>query len=221
MDALSSLHPRLLEPTAIAGIREAWSRSGCLRIDGVLAPGLADELEPALRALPFEPHFESDEHTRCFFWRCIVQVPGADAPPLPPPFDRLARFLGRDLVELASAVSGRAVLGQVKDWITVCRYKKGSYLDAHQDYGVGHAVAYVLGLTRARWPAEAGGHLEFLAGDRETVIERRPPGFDTLDLYDVHPVVRWHRVPLLVEHQDRLTVSGWLPGEGGPLASPP
>ena len=74
-----------------------------------------------------------------------------------------------------------------------------------------------LGLTRQGWPEEQGGWLEFYGPDKQTVIERRPPGFDTLDLYDVHPVERWHGVPLLLEQaQERLTISGWLGSQGEP-----
>jgi hypothetical protein len=207
-----AVHPRLRDRDVLAALRETWRRDGCLRIESVLAPGLAASLAPALIALPFAAYRKDDEHARCFFWRCIIEIPPPGAPLPPPPFDAIARFIGRDLTELASAVSGRSLRGLVRDWIPVCRWRKGSFLDAHEDYGVGRAIAYVLGLTRETWPAEHGGHLEFLASDRETVLERRAPGFDTLDLYDVRPVERWHRVPLLVEHHERLTVSGWIAG---------
>lgn len=205
------LHPRLGDPGEVAALAARWRETGgCLRIDGLLAPGLAEALEGALLELPFESHLEHDEHVRCFFWRCIVAVPGPDAPPLPPPFDRAARLVLRDIPALAAAISGRPVRGPTSEWVIACRYRKGSYLDVHNDHGPGQAIAYVVGLTRAAWPAEQGGHLEFLASDRETVLERRAPGWDTLDLYDVHPAPRWHRVPLLLEHAERLTLSGWI-----------
>lgn len=208
----SAVHPRLLDPEVLAALASEYATAGgSIRVPQVLAPGLADALPDALRALPFSAHCLHDEHVRCFFWRCVVAIPGPAEEPLPAPLDRLARFVTHDLPALASAITGRRVLGPTEDWIPVCLYQKGSYLDAHEDHGVGRASAFVLGLTRGAWPPEAGGHLEFLADDRATVVERRAPGWDTLDLYDVRPVVRWHRVPLLVEHVERLTVSGWLP----------
>lgn len=212
MPAPSSLHPRLLEPDALRALAEQFAAAGGnVRIEQVLAPGLADALPDALRELPFTAHCVDDEHVRCFFWRCLIAIPREDEPPLPPPLDLLGRFVKHDLPALASAIAGRAILGPVEDWLPVCLYRKGSYLDAHEDHGVDRAAAFVLGLTRDRWDPSAGGHLEFLADDRLSVVERRAPGFDSLDLYDVRPVVRWHRVPLLVEHVERLTVSGWLP----------
>lgn len=207
----STLHPRLLDPGVLRDLARDFAATGNLRVEQVLAPGLADALPDVLRALPFSEHCEDDEHVRCFFWRCVIRIPGPSDASLPPPFDRLARFVKHDLPALASAITGRAVRGPTEDWIPVCLYRKGSYLDDHEDHGIGRAAAFVLGLTRDAWPAERGGHLEFLSPDRRAVVERRAPGFDTLDLYDVRPVVRWHRVPLLVEHAERLTVSGWLP----------
>jgi hypothetical protein len=212
------LHPRLLEPGALAPLRDAFvARGGNLRIADVLAPELADAVQRALDALPFAPYLANDAHVRCFFWRCTVEIPEAPAPPLPEPLDRLALFLERDLPWLAQELSGRAIAGHVKPWICACRYTKGSYLDAHFDQGVEQAIAYVLGLTRTSWPAEQGGHLEFLERDRETVVERREPGWNTLDVFLVHPIERWHRVPLLLEHARRLTVSGWI---HGPIGAP-
>jgi hypothetical protein len=204
---VSALHPRLHDPAVLAELRARFAaQGGCLRIDEVLMPGIAAALPEALLALPFEPYHVHDEHVRCLFWRCIVAVHDE----LPWPFDWLGRFVTSDLPALVAAITGREVAGLTEDWLPVCLFTKGSYLDAHEDHGVGRATAFVLGLTREPWPADDGGHLELLADDRETVVERRAPGFDTLDLYDVRPVVRWHRVPLLVEHHRRLTVSGWV-----------
>ncbi len=214
-----ALHPRLLEPDVLRRLAADYAAAGgTIRVSEVLAPGLAGVLPDALRGLPFSAHCEQDEHVRCFFWRCIVAIPGPEEEPLPAPLDRLGRFVKHDLPALASAITGRRVLGPTEDWIPVCLYQKGSYLDEHEDHGVGQATAFVLGLTRGAWAPEAGGHLEFLADDRVTLLERRAPGFDTLDLYDVRPVVRWHRVPLLTEHVERLTVSGWLPSHDEEVA---
>ncbi|MCO5171199.1 MAG: 2OG-Fe(II) oxygenase [Planctomycetes bacterium] len=207
-----SLHPRLRDPAALVALAAEYrAAGGSVRVSDVLAPGLADALPGLLLSLPFSAHHVQDAHVRCFFWRCVIVPPPEGPGALPPPLDLLGRFVLEDLPALASAITGRPVRGPVEACLPVCLYRKGSYLDAHEDHGLDRAVAFVLGLTRASWPAEAGGHLEFLADDREAVLERRPPGFDTLDLYDVRPVVRWHRVPLLVEHVERLTVSGWLP----------
>ncbi|MGE0707547.1 MAG: 2OG-Fe(II) oxygenase family protein [Planctomycetota bacterium] len=209
--AAKTLHPRLREEEAVRALAAEWrARGGCLRVEQVLAPGLAEELARAALELPFEAHFQRDEHTSCFFWRCVIEVAVEGGAGLPPPFDRLAAFVLRDLGALLGAIAGRQVQPPTRPWLVLSRFRKGSYLDEHEDHGLGQATAYVLGLTRAAWPAEDGGHLEFLSDDRQTVLERRAPGWDTLDLYDVRPLVRWHRVPLLLRHAERLTVSGWL-----------
>ena len=71
-------------------------------------------------------------------------------------------------------------------------------------------MAYVVGLSPEPWPAEEGGWLEFLGGPDGPVLERRSPGWNTLDLFDVRRPGRWHRVPILREHRARRTIAGWF-----------
>ncbi len=49
------------------------------------------------------------------------------------------------------------------------------------------------------------------------VVARRPPGFNTLDLFCVQADNMIHRVPLLTHHHERRVVVGWFhqPAEGG------
>jgi Rps23 Pro-64 3,4-dihydroxylase Tpa1-like proline 4-hydroxylase len=96
--------------------------------------------------------------------------------------------------------------------VTATLYSRGCYLDAHNDTDGSRALAFVLGLTREPWPAERGGHLEFLdtGGGAIRVRERRPPGWNTLDLFDVRRPDHIHRVPLVEDPVLRLAVSGWF-----------
>jgi len=73
-------------------------------------------------------------------------------------------------------------------------------------------VAYVLGLTRTAWPAEHGGHLEFLAVRDGAVVvtERRAPGWNTLDLFDVVGTNRLHQVPIVTADVERRAIPGWF-----------
>jgi len=83
----------------------------------------------------------------------------------------------------------------------------------HTDQGADRLVAYVIGLTRDEWPAEHGGHLEFLEPDEVTVKDRVAPGWGTLDLFCIYPLLRPHRIPLLKLPVTRLSINGWLSGE--------
>jgi hypothetical protein len=217
--APSTLHPRLHDEAVLAELRRAWAAGGgAIRIAEVLAPGLADDLaRAAMTRLPYEAyHQPAGSRVRCFFWRCVIdagaQVRGEARGE--PPFDQAADLVLRDLPWLARTLGGRS-LAPPAPLLGFCRYRKGCYLDAHEDEWEGApAAAFVLGLTRERWPASEGGHLTFLAEDRVTALGTLPPGFDTLDLYDVHPVPRWHAVPLLEVHRERLTLSGLLVDQG-------
>jgi Rps23 Pro-64 3,4-dihydroxylase Tpa1-like proline 4-hydroxylase len=70
----------------------------------------------------------------------------------------------------------------------------------------------VLGLTDEPWPADHGGHLEFLAvdGDALIVTERRPPGWNTLDLFDVTGTACLHQVPIVTCDVERRAITGWF-----------
>lgn len=208
--APSTLHPRLRDPAVQDELRRAWSASGgSLRLEQLLAPGLAATLaEAALARFPFQGfHLPAGRGPRGFFWRCVIDLAGERPEP---PLDAAADFVLRDLPWLALAITGRT-LRVPEPIMGFCSYVKGCYLDAHEDEWVGeHATAWVVGLTRDAWPEAEGGHLTFLADDRTTPLGSRPPGWDTLDLYDVHPVSRWHAIPLLETHRERLTLSGLL-----------
>lgn len=73
-------------------------------------------------------------------------------------------------------------------------------------------MAFVLDFTEQRWPWEQGGYLEGLTHDDQgvTVAERRPPGFNTLDIFDLTVPNRTHRIPILTEHHERRVLSGWF-----------
>lgn len=209
----STLHPRLGDDAALAELRQTWAEGRSLRVEQVLAPGLAEAIAAEAMQLPFVAHHHHDEHVRCLFWRCELALDAAAS--LPEPLQRAQRFLQRDLPALATAIRGDPLRCPPGGGLVFRRFRKGSYFEPHDDHGPGRVTAYVLGLTRERWPAEQGGHLEFLAADRQTTTNVRPPGFETLDLYDVLPEERWLRIPLLSAHVERLTLSGYLSAPEG------
>lgn len=200
------LSPALADPARLEDLRAAWRASGGnLRIEGFLGE---DAARRALAAARVEPHRlalpSPDEALTYQFWAASF----APEPDCEHPLCALGRFLlgsGREWVE---ALTGQALAPAPDRAVAAGAYIKGSYLDPHDDFGRGRALAFVLGLTPEPWPAALGGHLEFLdpAG---AVVERRAPGWNTLDLFDVRAPGRAHRVPILREHLERRTVYGW------------
>lgn len=207
---LPTLHPRFADPAVVSELARAWVRERRLRVRDVLAPGLAARLADAALAHPFAFFERHVSDVRCVFWR---QLQPYDAASTFEPLALARRLFEDDLPRLASAITGQALRSQGDTALALDCYLRGSYLDTHTDQGRDRLVAYVVGLTRDRWPAELGGHLEFLWPDEETVIDRIEPGFDTLDLFQIYPLLRPHRIPILQARVTRLTVNGWLAGE--------
>lgn len=205
----------LRDPAAIARAREAWARSSSLRVEGVLEEGAAREVLDAVRAEPHAITLPDDPTTIAFqYWKWV----GRPEPDCDHTLCRLGRVLQGDLLAWVAEVTGLELAPAPDRQVASALYTKGSYLDAHDDWGRGRAVAYVLGLTQGLtlepWPAEAGGWLEFLASREGPVLERRPPGWNTLDLFDVRAPGRWHRVPILREHRARRVIAGWFHPRG-------
>jgi hypothetical protein len=199
--------------------RAAWVESGGnLRLEEFLAPDEAERLETAFLLQEFELTRSAVDMYQ--YWRSDLHHDLACVHPV--------CALGRWLHGEAPAVIGRMLgvpLSAPPDEIVTCNlYSKGSYLDVHNDFGAGRAVAFVLGLTRPGWGHEEGGWLEFISRgqaweelrpeerdrDDAEVLLRRGPGWNTLDLFDVRGLDRWHRVTILRTHRLRLTVSGWF-----------
>lgn len=191
-----AIHPRLLDPDLLAGLAEQWAVGRCMRIERVLAPGLAAELAPLLARLPMGPLMEDG-----FCWGCDVGVPAVE-PQHPEPLYRAVRFVDRDLPQLVEAITGRALETPQPSWLRVRVLRKGSFAEPPQEPATG--LRFVLGLTRARWPEAWGGHMDLLDPDEPTrVVQRREPGFDTLDLFQASPGCR---TSLVLRHVEALSL---------------
>lgn len=214
----STLHPRLLDPVALAAYQAAWGSTRRLRIEDALDPELCDALVDLAASHPFtfferEPGSSgASSEIRCVFWRQVHPLPDPDTD-APLALHRLRRFIDLDLPALASSITGQSLRAAAGTGVALDFYTRGSYLDAHTDQGADRLIAYVVGLTADTWPAEDGGHLEFLGPDEHTVLDRIAPGYGSLDLFTVYPLTRPHRVPLLKRPVTRLSINGWLTGE--------
>jgi hypothetical protein len=197
------LHPTLAE--RLPALRDQWRSGGNLRIEPFLADDEADALLEAWTGQPFELALSTIEMYQ--YYRCDVVFDATCEHPI----CRLGRWLHGDGCGFVGELTGIPVGPPDNEpYVTGNLYQKGCYLDDHNDFGKGRAVAYVLGLTRTPWDAALGGHLEFLTGPLGRPILARPPGWNALDLFDVRSDQRWHRVTLLREHVSRVTVSGWF-----------
>ena len=210
---MATLHPRLGDPAILDALRARWADSRRLRIDDALAPGLAEALADAAAEHPFAYFEKHVSEVRCVFWRQLQRFPEPGEVSSFGPIAEARRLFEVDLPALARAITGQALRPAAGNGFAIDYYTRGSYLDAHTDQGADRLVAYVVGLTRDTWPADEGGHLEFLAPDETTVVDRVAPGWGSLDLFCIYPLLRPHRIPLLRANVTRLSVNGWLSGE--------
>ena len=209
----SALHPRFQDPDVLADLRARWRDGRRLRVESLMEPALAERFTDVALSLPFSFFQRHVNEIHCVFWRQTHAYPAAGAAHPFTPAAKARQLFQHDIPWLASAITGQDLHRVDDNALVFDCYTKGSYLDVHTDQGAERLVAYVLGLTRETWPASEGGHLEFLEQDEVTVIDRIAPGFNTLDLFCIYPLLRPHRVPLLQKNVLRLSVNGWLAGE--------
>lgn len=211
--AARNLHPKVVEERALGELRKTWARSRRIRIEGLMRPGLAAEIAKWAMNGAFSFEARHVNEVRCVFWSQSHRWPTDATPPPSAACSTLIELLTVDIPALAQAITGQRVWRVHDEGFSFHWYTKGCYLDAHTDQGANRALAFVMGLTQQRWPAERGGHLEFLAPDEHTVIDRVEPGFDTLDLFCIHPLTRPHRIPIIQDAVTRLSINGWLAAE--------
>ncbi|MGE0707546.1 MAG: 2OG-Fe(II) oxygenase family protein [Planctomycetota bacterium] len=203
---MTLLGPGLRDRERLAAARAAWAREPSLRVEDALDPDFAAEALAALRTQPHQVVISHDPRFAFQYWQA-QWVPEQDCDHV---LCRLGRALDGELREQVAALTGLTLASPADRRVTAAAYLKGGYLDAHDDFGHGRSVAFVLGLTESSWPAESGGWLELLNGADGPARERRAPGWNTLDLFEVETPGRFHRVPILREHQERRTVYGWF-----------
>jgi len=203
---MTLLHPRLADDAVVAELAAGFAERRSLRIDGLLADDHAAALAEALAAQPFAVKTPRAAAGLRFLYleHGFVPEDGCDHPTC-----RFGRWLWSDAAALAGRITGMTVGPPADRMVTATLYTRGCYLDPHNDTDGARRLAFVLGLTREPWPAEHGGHLEFLDPDG-AVRERRPPGWNTLDLFDVTGPDHPHQVALLDLPVLRLAVSGWF-----------
>jgi len=175
--------------------------SGAVSVEAALAPGLAAELAPVLRSLPYAATYSQGPSG--IVWRCEFNLPTARDPQYPDCLFSLREFLNVDACALAKAHLGGNYENTSTGTLAAWMIRKGCYVDAERSANPGH-VDFVLDISGAAWPAEWGGHLEFAGADG---IEQLPASSaGTLHLLAGGAP----RIPLLTRQVEGLWVVGRL-----------
>ena len=189
-------------------LRQQWNDTRNIRIDDFLDADFAAAVLTALREVP---HTFAEQTVPDLKFQYGIHRNYPDVA-----CDHTLCILNRgwytDVLRWVVELAGHPLAPPTDGTLISTHYGKGSYLDPHNDKGPTRRIAFILGFTPETWPAEHGGHLEFLDGrDGDVFIrERRAPGFNTLDLFDVQQEHMTHQVPLLLDHYERRAVSGWF-----------
>lgn len=186
---------------------EAWAPRRSIRVADWLEPDVAEAIGGMLRAQPYR--LRAGTGPLQFLYRESLLEPEPDCAHT---LCRFRRWLHDEGRRWAEALTGMTLTPPPHERLIATWYGKGCYLAAHNDFDGSRALAFVIGFTRAAWPAQDGGHLEFLEvrdGGVE-VAERRPPGWNTLDLFDVSTAGPLHQIPILTAHHERRVISGWF-----------
>ena len=202
------LAPRWEDAAQRAEATAIWQKNRSLRIDGLLVDDDARVLRDELRTLPNALRGASPP-AFSFQYSALGNVPDADCDHVLCQFGRWWWSAG---VAFAAGITGMSLRPPEDRMVVSTLFQRGSFLDPHNDYDGVRRCAYVLGLTETAWPPSDGGYLEFLgmAGDEVQVTERRAPGWNTLDLFDVTGVHCLHHVPILTRDVERRAIAGWF-----------
>lgn len=208
---MTALHPRLQDPTVLRALAETWQRTGSLRLTPLMTEAAARKVHAALLESPFGLLSPEPGQFRYQFWGLSFTPEDHVNPDL----KAFGLWLFGDVVRLCATITGQPLTPTSDRKLLSALYCRGCYLDAHNDADGQRRVAYIVGLTADRWPAEEGGHLEFLDVEQGAVVvtERRPPGWNSLDLFDVFDRRPLHRVQPLLNDHPRRVFSGWFYGE--------
>lgn len=201
------LAPHWDEGSHRAELQTLWQSKRKLRLEYAFDADIINAVYQALPQLPFALSHSKATDLGFQYWKAALD--GGHS--LPPPIHNLVEWLSGPAIGWVSEITG-CLLGRVPTHgMAACLYTKGSFLETHNDLDATRVIAFVVGLTPTSWPASEGGHLCFHAGQHATEpVEQRPPGYNTLDLFDVQKGDCWHSVPIVRSHLQRYTIAGWF-----------
>lgn len=191
-----------------ASLAAAWRARQSIRVAPFLDDAVAHDLRAALLAQTYAPAVSTQGLG--LQYEVFTNIPERGCDHLT---CRFGRWLWDEVPAWLEAVTGRRFKPPPNREVVAMAYRRGSYLEPHNDADGVRKLAFVIGLTDAWWPPDRGGHLEFFDPDDDAglrLTERRAPGWNTLDLFGVDTRTRLHQVPLVLDDVVRLTVSGWF-----------
>jgi len=202
------LHPDLESKSAQQDILQRWQQNPDLRLSPFLSNEAAAVLLADLQSRPFQLSAPTPGCFRYQYWILGIPFSTTEESPL----GEFCRWFSVQGAHFFSACTGSSLRLKEKEQLLSTLYTRGCYLDPHNDYDGLRSVAYIIGLTAESWPSHLGGWLEFLQAEQDTVriTEARPPGWNTIDLFDVSRTSFLHQVSMLLEDRKRRAITGWL-----------
>jgi hypothetical protein len=180
-------------------LQKRWDAARAVHIPDVLRPGLAAEIDVALRPMCASLYSPRSSIEQGLYHRCDVQLPSELSPRTPKAFFRLKQLLDVDLPRLIGEVTGTTLRPARSGVMSLWTVQKGSWYTRAASRDQTGIVA-LLELTGGRWPEAWGGHLR-------SGTHRWPPGWDQLTVLPAdapleitlltrHVSATWLHVPL-------------------------
>lgn len=203
------LRADLTTDEGIAALRDRWStHPRGIRIRDALEPQIAESLLTTLRAQPHALLAASSVNIS-YQYLASASIPDDECDH---ELCAFGRWLFGDSCAWLSRITNLDLAPAPDRQMIATLYTRGSYLSLHNDYDGKRKVAFIYGLTPpGEHLVEPDGHLDLLAAsdDGVSIVERRPPGWNTLDLFEVTGKTQWHRVNIVREHRERRAIAGW------------
>ena len=204
------LREDLATETGIAALRDRWTTGDhCIRIEDVLAPDIVESLLDEVRKQPHSLIARAGLDISFQYWTYAF-VPDEECDHI---LCRLGRWLFHDACTWLSKVTDMDLAPPPDNQVVATHYTKGSHLSTHNDFDGKRRVAFIFGLTHPdHIPTEPDGHLDLLTAQHSgiQIRQRRPPGWNSLDLFDVTGKAQLHRVNMLRTHAERRAFTGWF-----------
>jgi len=205
---VSWLNPLLQQPAEINGLAQRWCDHPNVRIPAFLSEDHALSLWNELCHRPLHLHTTTPGRFRYQYWADAIHIDKEENPVT----SSFARWLYTEGLSWIAHWTEQALSPPEDRQFLTTLFTQGCYLDPHNDADGKRAIAFVLGLTREQWKEDEGGSLAFLRCNDTNVslAERRPPGWNTLDLFSVHNRTFLHQVQLLKTDRKRRAMAGWF-----------
>jgi hypothetical protein len=209
------LNPELNHPNRIEVLRAAWNEHKFVRISGLFDVDSLHAIGTAIQNQSFtlcgsdpDALVRSDVIQYQNFQR-VLRPNESEEPVL----NQLVDWVNHSLASWVGGLVDRALQGDPAGQVLCTLYSRGGYLDPHNDWDGSRSVAYVIGLTPPPWEPKDGGCLEMMSRQGE-MLAQYPPGWNTLDLFDVTGAGYMHQVSMVRSERLRWAIPGWFFPQG-------